>query len=57
MEMEKISMSIDKEILDAARKVIKEEVGTFRNISHFTEYAIRLFIKEKEENKNEEHKG
>lgn len=46
MPKEKISITVDKEILDLIENLINDKKGMFRNRSHVVEFSIKKFIDE-----------
>ena len=45
MPKKKISVTVDKEVLDLIENTI--QTGTFRNISHIIEFSVKKFLEEK----------
>ena len=43
----KLSISMDTELVEAVEDVVKE--GSFRNKSHIIEYALKTFLREKDD--------
>ena len=43
----KISITLDKEILDVIENMINDKKGTFRNRSHVVEYSIKKLLDDK----------
>ena len=42
----KISITLDKEILELIENVVRDKKGAFRNRSHVVEYSIKKFVME-----------
>ena len=45
MPKKKISVTVDKEVLDLIENTI--QTGTFRNRSHIIEFSVKKFLEEK----------
>lgn len=43
---EKISITVDKEMLDLIENLVKSKLGVFRNRSHVIEYSIKRFLED-----------
>jgi Arc/MetJ-type ribon-helix-helix transcriptional regulator len=46
MTKQKISITIDEEILELIENMINDKKGTFRNRSHVVEYSIKKLLDE-----------
>ena len=44
---QKISVTVDEDMIESLDEILNEENGAFRNRSHVVEYSLRKFIKNK----------
>ena len=43
---EKISITVDSEVLDLIENMVSDKKGIFRNRSHVVEYSVKKFFEE-----------
>ena len=44
---DKISITVDHEVLELIENMVKDEKGLFRNRSHVVEYSVKKLLEEK----------